>query len=69
MVHTLSHLNLTGPSMWGPSLFAVIALGILNYKFDTECLLQHRVVLDLLLHCELKFDPATVGLRPQEFSI
>ena len=69
MVHTLSHLHLAGPRMRCPRLFTVVALGILHNELNTERLLEHCVVLDLLLNSELKLDSATVGFRPQELSI
>lgn len=52
-----------------PRLFTVVALGILHNELNTERLLEHRVVLDLLLNSEFKLDSATVGFRPQELSI
>jgi len=67
--YTLSNLHLTGPSVGRPRLLAVVALGILHNKLNSERLLQHSVVLDLLLHCELKLDSATVRLRPNELRV
>jgi hypothetical protein len=69
VLHTLSYLNLGSPSMGSPSLLTIITLRILNNKFYTECLLQHRVVLDLLLNCELELNPATVRLRPNKLGV
>ena len=69
VVYTLSHLHLTGPGMWGPRLFTVVTLSILNHKLNAKRLLEHRIVLYFLLHGQLKFNSATMGLCPNEFGI
>jgi len=69
MAYTLADLNLRGPRVWCPCLFAVVALLVCDHKLHLERLLQHSVVLDFLLHDQLHLDASGVGLCPQKLRI
>ena len=66
VMNSLSDLNLTSPGVRSPGLFTVIALLIINYKFNSESLLQHSVVLDLLLNYHFHFYSSAMGFCPDE---
>lgn len=69
MMHSLSYLDLTCPSVRSPSLFAVITLLILYHELNTKSLLKHSIVLNLLLDYHLHFYSSTVRFCPNESSI
>lgn len=69
MQHTLSHLHLGRPGVRRPCLLTVLALRILHDELHLESLLQHRVVLHLLLHRQLQFNSARVGLCPNKLGV
>jgi hypothetical protein len=69
VMYTLSYLNLTGPCVRCPGLLTIIALLVLNHKFNAECLLEHCVILDFLLHNKLHFYSSAVGFCPDKSSI
>ena len=48
--HALPNLDLSLPGMWSVRNLTVVALEILNYKFDLEALLQEGVCLHLFLN-------------------
>ena len=66
VMHTLSELNLGAPCVRSVGLLAIIALQVLYDELNLESLLQKRVLLDLLLYCQLDFDPARMRLRPDK---
>jgi hypothetical protein len=69
MVHSLSNLNLTRPGVRRPCLFTILALLVLYDEFNSESLLEHCVVLNLLLDNHLHFDSSAVRFCPNESSI
>lgn len=62
----LPHLDLRGPSMRCVGNLAIIALLVGDHKLHHKCLLQHGVRLYFLLNSDLDFEPARVGLCPDE---
>ena len=69
VMYTLSYLYLTGPGVRCPSLFAIIALLVLDYKFNPKSLLKHSVILDFLLNNKLHFHAPTMRFCPNKSSI
>jgi|LauGreDrversion4_2_1035121.scaffolds.fasta_scaffold1133247_2 hypothetical protein len=69
VMYTLSYLYLTCPGVRSPSLLTIITLLVLNYKFHSESLLKHSVVLNFLLNNKLHFHASTVRFCPNKSSI
>ena len=66
VINSLSDLYLTIPGMGSVTSFTIITLLVCNNELNYECLLEHCVLLDFFLDCELNFDSSRMGLCPDK---
>ena len=66
VVHMLSNLNHSSPSVRSKFFFTVVALHINLSELCDKCLFHFGLVADFLLNCKFNFDPLGVRFSPEE---